>query len=68
MKQNSVTVRISVANKKMIEQFVFENYMESFPMADTPNFNELISYLIKRELKQDYKLLRSKIEDELDNK
>ena len=63
MAQNTVTMRMSKANKYMIENFVLENFKEKNPSIDNPSHNILITFLLQEYFKFFYPQLKSKSEN-----
>lgn len=68
MTHNTVTIRISTIHKTMLERFVSENFKEKNPNIEKPTFDQLMGYLIKRDMTIYYDKCKSEVINERDNK
>lgn len=62
MKTKSTYIRISQLNKKMLEKYVIENYKQEYPVENKISQNDLIGYLIKKNLGIYYSKIKFEVE------
>ena len=68
MATNSISIRISAINKYMIEHYISENFLEEYPTADNATINELITFLIRKNLGLFYPKLKSETQNAINTK
>ena len=65
---NLVNIKVHPTDKRILQVFIKEDYLEKNPNVSKVSINNLFNFLLTEYLGINYNLLRSKIENEHNNK